>query len=769
MSGTVGKPIPFIDALEKVTGRAMFTGDFSFPNMLYAKFLRSPHPHARIKNIDFSEALNYPGVRAVTIGKDLPIPFGVLPVSHDETAMAVDKVRFIGEIVAGVAAESEEAANEAIKLIKVEYEVLRPFLTPSDSLEVCAPDEQIHLHAKNGTNIHKMAQLHFGEPEKELESAHSKISVHCKFAGVTHAFTEPHATIATWNANGTLTVISATQVPHYLHRALSNVLGLPLHLIQVKKPFLGGGFGGKSDPFPHEIVTAYLAMKTNRPVKCVFSREEVFLNNHGRHPTELDLSVGCDKEGKITAINADIVIDGGAFGSFGVVTTYYNGVLLQGPYRVNNFGFRTRRVYTNKPQCGAMRGHGAVNPRYAMEIALDIIAHEIGIDPCDLRDKNFLPSDTLTVGQLRITSNGIRDCLKAVRTRSNWDERHGKLPYGHGLGVGCGFYISGSALPIIWNKYPQSVVHAKLDFDGRIVIFSGASDIGQGSDTMLAQIAADVFGIPMSNVQVVAADTKLSPVDLGSYSSRVTFMAGNACKAASEKMRNVIAVAVSNEKGIPADSIIFKNAGLYTEKDELIVSWNEAVDLALAGRGAFVESGYYFSPKLGGDFKGSGAGLSPSYSFGAFVSEVEVNPESGKVRVIKIWGAHDCGRALNPLSVEGQIQGCAHMGLGQVISEELIYRDGLLFNANFADYTIPMANDTPPMDISIIESMDKEGPFGAKEAGEGPIHPVLPSIGNAIYDAVGIRIFELPITPDKILAKLKEKESANVGIPIYKG
>jgi len=758
MKTAIGKPMPYLDARQKVTGQAKYSGDMHFSNMLHVAFLRSPLAHARIKAIDTAKAAALPGVAAVAIGTDLPQPFGILPISQDETAMAVEKVRFVGEIVAAVAAESLQVARQAVRLIEVAYEPLRAFLAPEDSLQPCAEDERIHAHGKNGTNIHKIAELRFNDPRKALERSEVVRTAEFKFSGVTHAFTEPHATVAVWNPDDTLTVISATQVPHYLHRTLASVLGLPMHKIQVKKPALGGGFGGKSDPFPHELITAYLAMKTRRPVKCQFSREEVFLTNHGRHPTQMRLSLGCDRRGKITALDADIVIDGGAYASFGVVTTYYNGVLLQGPYRIDRFGFVTRRVYTNKPQCGAMRGHGAVNPRYAFEIVLDMLAEAVNMDPCDLRLQNFLPAHTLTVGQLRITSNGVADCLKAVRQKSGWDERHGKLPFGRGLGVACGFYISGSALPIIWNRNPQTVVHAKLDFDGRVVMLSGASDIGQGSDTVIAQIAAEVLGLPLERIQVEAADTRLTPVDLGSYSSRVTFMVGNAAKQAAEKLRAEIARAVAREKEVPAEKLLFRD-GRVTDGGKFNIGWDEAVEIAVAGRGAFVESGFYFSPKMGGNFKGAGAGLSPAYSFGAFISEVEVDASTGAVRVLKVWGAHDCGKAINPLAVEGQIEGCIHMGLGQALSEQMRYHDGLIVNANFLDYRIPTALDTPEMDISIIESDDAEGPYGAKEAGEGPIHPVLPSIGNAIYDAVGVRMLELPITPDKVLEKLQAVRS----------
>ena len=757
MTAAVGNPTPLRDAAAKVTGRALYAGDYSFPALLHVKFLRSPHAHAEIRGLDIAAARQAPGVRAIAVGRDLPVTFGILPIRPDETAMAVDKVRYIGEIVAAVAAETAEAAAAAARLIRVEYRPLRAFLEPAAALAPCPPEERIHAASRHPSNLHKEARLRFGDPEAALAGSPLRVAAHFRFAGVTHAFTEPHATVAVWNADDTLTVISATQVPHYLHRTLAKVLGLPLHRIQVKKPALGGGFGGKSDPFPHELITAYLALRTHRPVKCVFTREEVFLNNRGRHPTEMDLALGCDRDGKLTGLFADIVIDGGAYSSFGVVTTYYNGVLMQGPYRIEPFGFRARRVYTNKPPCGAMRGHGAVNPRYAVEVALDMLAQEAGLDPCELRERNVLPADTLTVGQLRITSNGVRECLRAVRARSGWDARHGKLPYGRGLGVACGFFISGSALPILWNRYPQTVVHVKLDFDGRVVVFSGAADIGQGSDTILALVAAEILGLPLERVQVESADTRLTPVDLGSYSSRVTFMAGNACRSAAEKLRQAIAATVAAEKGVAA-AIVFRDGQLVTADGQRLASWDEAVEIALAGRGAFVESGHYTSPKMGGDFKGAGAGLSPAYSFGAVVSEVAVDPVTGRVRVVKVWGAHDCGRALNPLAVEGQMQGSIHMGLGQALSEELVYQEGRIVNASFADYHIPTAVDTPEMDVTIVESRDREGPFGAKEAGEGPIHPVLPAIGNAIFDAVGVRLFELPMTPARVLAKLREQE-----------
>lgn len=755
---SVGRPIPLIDARAKVTGQARYTDDHSYPNMLKVAFLRSPLPHAKIKSIDITQAAALPGVVKVAIGSDIPIKFGILPISRDEPAIAIEKVRYIGEIVAAVAAENLSIAKEAVLLIKVEYEPLEAMIDMRKSLEPCAPENRIHSHGRGDTNIHKTAEHSFHDPKKAIDESPNVARGEFKFAAVSHGFTEPHATLAIWNPDETLKVISATQVPHYLHRTLSEVLELPMHKIQVVKPALGGGFGGKGDPFPHEIISAYLARHTGRAISCRLSREEVFLTNHGRHPTELAMSIGCDANGKLTGLDADILIDGGAYASFGVVTAYYNGVLLQGPYKIDRYGFRTRRVYTNKPQSGAMRGHGAVNPRYAVEVLLDTLAHQTETDPCDLRLNNFLSENTLTVGQLRITSNGVRDCLEAVRTKSKWNERYGKLPFGRGIGVACGSYISGSALPIHWNRYPQTVVHVKLDMDGRIVVFSGASDIGQGSDTMLAQVAAEVLGLPMDFIQVVTADTSITPVDLGSYSSRVTFMVGNAAKSGTENLRNEIAKAIAKELGAKVEELHFADGKVTSNDGKVDLDWLEAVEIALAGRGAIVETGSYQSPKMGGDFKGAGAGLSPSYSFGAFITEVEVNPRTGRLKVVKVWAAHDCGKAINPMAVEGQIEGSIHMGLGQALSEELRYHDdGHMFNSNFLDYRIPTALDTPEMDITIIESNDPEGPFGAKEAGEGPIHPVLPSIGNAIFDAVGVRIYELPITPERMIAALAGK------------
>jgi 4-hydroxybenzoyl-CoA reductase alpha subunit len=750
----IGQGRPLIEAEKKVMGKAEYADDLHFRNMLYCKFLRSIHPHAIIEHIDLSDAMSIEGVRYIATGSELPEKFGVLPVSQDETAMAIDKTRYLGEIVAAVAAETVELAEAACRRIKVVYKPLRNYFDIEASLKDVGVDAKIHEHCKYNNNIHKKAELHFGNLVDEFNDADYISEMDFDFEGVSHAFSEPHSSTAYWDENG-LTIYTATQVPHYLHRALAKVMKVPLSRIRVIKPFVGGGFGGKSDPFPHEMIVAHLSRMTGRPVRITFTREEVFISNHGRHPSRLKMKMAATQNGKITALEADIAIDGGAYGSFGVVTSYYNGVLLQAPYELKAFGFKTIRVYTNKPQSGAMRGHGAVNSRFAAETLIDDLAFQMKLDPCELRLLNFYQENVFTIGQFRITSNGSRMAIKQVMEKSAWYDKRGKLARGSGIGVGCGFFISGSALPIIWNEYPQSVVHLKLDFDGRVLISSGASDIGQGSDTMLAMVVADTLSLDMDFVFVLSADTLLTPVDLGSYSSRVTFMCGNAAKSAAENLRSEILISVSNKFQIPLDELYLEKGNVRSNDGSLVLNWLEAVEIATAKRGALTVSGNYISPKLGGDFKGSGAGLSPSYSFGACIAEVSVDCNTGKVEVQHIWGAHDCGKALNPLAVEGQLEGSWHMGLGQALSEELKYFNGLLLNNNFTDYKIPTSMDTPDMTTCIVESDDPEGPFGAKECGEGALHPVIPAVANAIFNATGVRITKLPIRADEILARIK--------------
>jgi 4-hydroxybenzoyl-CoA reductase subunit alpha len=785
----VGKPVPQIASREKVTGKALYTDDIRLPNSLHIKILRSPHASAKIRSIDITRAKELQGVRGIVTGKDFRHTFGVLPISKDEPAIAKDRVRYIGEPVAAVAAESEAIASLAVSLIDIDYETTEACFDMKKALETTpAP---IHPELKRENNLHKHVVQEFGDLKKGFSEAAVTVQEKFEFASVTHAFTEPHATQVEIDGEGNLTVYSSTQVPHYLQLALSEVLEIPAHKVRVIKPHLGGGFGGKSDPFPHEMIAARLAQITGRNTRICFTREEVFLSHHGRHPTEITMQMGFHPDKGITALNADILIDGGAYGSFGIVTTYYNGVLLQGPYPVPNFRFECNRVYTNKPMCGAMRGHGGVNPRFASESLFDMACVEAGIDPCQTRIELIHKENTLTVNEFRITSVGLKRGLEEAMQRSGWKDKYGQLPYGKGIGVACGFFISGSALPIHWDQMPSSTVMLTIDRDGGVTVYSGAADLGQGSDTVLALMAAEVLGLPLDRIKIISADTKLTPVDLGSYSSRVTFMAGNAARNAAIRMRRLLIESACKllkidippypEVGEPEsffrqggrkpdyassylgpnpdyqDDFSFINGKVFLKNDYRVLDLQDVVEAALREHGILQTSGVYESPKLGGKFKGAGAGLSPSYSFTAFITEVTVDPETGKVSVDKTTCAHDCGFQINPLAVEGQIEGSIHMALGQALMEEVIHHDGAVQNPSFLEYKIPSAFDQPVIDIVPTPSDESEGPFGAKEAGEGVLAPFIPSIANAIYDAVGVRLKQVPMKPDRVLAAIKEK------------
>jgi 4-hydroxybenzoyl-CoA reductase subunit alpha len=750
----LGGKIPYVEGPLKVTGRAEYTDDIARPGMLVGRVLRAPWPHARLKSLDVAAARALPGVYAVLTGEKYPTPFGVLPITHDETAIAVGKSRYIGDIIAAVAAQDERTAEQAIALIRADVEPLPEYSDPRMGVQPVA--EPIHARGLNGSNIQKEVVQHFGDVDRAFAAAAHTARVRGTFAGVTHAFTEPLVTIAEATPDGRLTVWSATQVPHYLHRALAEVLGLPMHRIRVVKPEVGGGFGGKSDPLPHEIVCAALAIETGRPVKILFDREDVFYTNHGRHPTQNDIRIALDADGKILAYDIDALIDGGAWSSFGTVTTYYNGVLSMGPYAVPNFRYRGRRVYTTKPPSGAMRAHGGTNLRYSIEVALDMLAEETGIDPFDLRAQNALPPNSKTVNEFRITSTSFLACLRAARERSGWDAKFRKLPYGRGVGLGCGFYISGSNSPIHFTpKMPQSTVHLKVDMDGGIAVHSMQADIGQGSNTLLAAIVAEVLGVDLERVHVQRVDSDVSPVDLGSYSSRVTFMMGNAAREAAEELKKPLLEAAGALLGAAPTDVAVGHERFHLQRDPTKgVPFLDVLHRAMETRGALTASGCYRSPSMGGSFKGARAGTAPAYSFAAYVAEAEVDPETGEYRVEKVWAAFDCGRALNRLAVEGQIQGSIHMGLGQVMGESMNYRGARLFNPSLLEYKIPMPQQMPDVEILLVGADDPEGPFGAKEAGEGPLIATLPAVGNALYDAIGVRFTELPITPDRVLRGL---------------
>ncbi|MEC7722614.1 MAG: xanthine dehydrogenase family protein molybdopterin-binding subunit [Candidatus Thermoplasmatota archaeon] len=758
---TVGHATALVDANAKVTGQAWYGDDVRLPNEVIGRILRSPHHYARIRSIDTSAAEAMPGVLAVATGDDAPKTFGVLPVTKDEHAMAVEKVRHVGDLVACVAAVDEATAMEALGAIVVDYEELEPEFDPRKGLEDV--DEPIHWRGKyhvGRTNVQKRVHQAFGDRSK-IEHAAASSRRAWRFEGVHHGFTEPHAVVAHWDANGRLQLYTPQQVPHYTHRALATVLDVPMHQINVVRTFVGGGFGGKSDPFPHEMCAAILARKCGRPVRITFDREEVYWINRGRHPSYIEVKLDADEDGRVAGLDVDALIDGGAFASFGHVTSYYNGVLATAPYELGSFHYTGARVWTNKPASGAMRGHGAVNTRCAVEVGLDDIAEQLAVDPIDLRLANLLPPHSRTISGFRITSNGMREALRRVKEESGWDEKFRKMPLGKGIGIGCGFFISGSGLPIHWdpNRFPHATVHIQVDMDGGVTVHTGAADIGQGSTTAVAQVVSEVLALPLDMIHVRSHESDTSPVDLGSYSSRVTFMNCNAAIRAAMEIREELLNAAWDMLGYHPTTLVMVDRRIVYKHDPSIgVSYLQALHKAQEDKGALIARGAYRSPPMGGVHKGAAAGLAPAYSFSAYVAEVDVDVETGLVKCTRVWAAHDCGKALNPLAVEGQIIGSCHMGLGQVLSERMVYgRTGHLQNANLLQYQIPSVHEMPHVTPIIVESSDPEGPFGAKEAGEGPLLPILPAVCNAVYDAVGVRPSSLPLTPDVVWSDIQKR------------
>ncbi|HET6855368.1 MAG TPA: molybdopterin cofactor-binding domain-containing protein [Pyrinomonadaceae bacterium] len=767
----VGKPFRKVDARAKCAGQTKFADDIVLPRMLFCKILRSHLPHALIKNVDVSKALALPGVFAVVTGKDFPVPYGILPVSQDEHALCIDKVRFIGDPVAAVAAIDEDVAFDAMNLIEVEYEPLNTISTIEEAVMIDEP--RIHDYGDSG-NIHKKVSLEFGNVEEGFGEADLVREDTFFYEGNTHLPLEQHAAVAHFDSDGKITLWSSTQTPHYVHRALAKVLGLAASHIRVIATPNGGGFGGKSDPFNHEVVVCKLSMITGRPVKVTLTREEVFYCHRGRHPILMRVKTGVKNDGAITAMHFQSYLDGGAYGSYGVASTFYSGALQTVTYDVPRYKFQGIRTFTNKAPCGPKRGHGTPQPRYALEVHLDKIAEQLRIDPVEIRRKHLVAPNSVTANYLRIGSMGLGQCIDKVVEGSRWKERFSgwdqsnrKLPFGKGIGIACSSYICGAGLPIYWNNMPQSGVQLRLDRQGGVCVMCGSTDIGQGSDSILAYIVAEVLGIDPFDIRVVTADTDLTPVDLGSYSSRVTLMTGNAAIQAAERARELLVMAVAEKLGVPIENISLAERRVFdVENPDVGVTFAEAIVLAESKFGTIGTVGSYSPPRSPGRYKGSGVGPSPAYSYSAAVAEVDVNPDTGIVVVERVWIAHDIGRSINPMLVMGQVEGSVYMGLGEILMEEMVYRENRNVVHKFPsmlEYKSPTTMEMCDVKTYLIEDPDPNGPYGAKEVGQGPLLPVPPAVANAVYNAVGVRIDEVPITPEKVLRALKDKARGRDG------
>jgi 4-hydroxybenzoyl-CoA reductase subunit alpha len=754
---SVGQPKPLIDGPEKVSGEAMFAADFQSKHQLTGRILRSPVAHAYIKSIDTSAAEALDGVIAVATSADCADTYGVLVISMNEWALAKDRVRYRGEPVAAVAAVDVQTAQKALDLIKVEYEELPAYFSAEDAR---APDAML-LHDERPGNIERDVEFDLGDVDAGMAEADlvRELDFHC--AEVCQVQTEPHATYAEYDAGrDRLTVRPSTQVPYYVHKMLARTLGMPESKIRVIKPHIGGGFGCRTETLQCELIAAILARKAQRPVRVVLSREETFITHRGRPESHIRMKVGMRKDGRITAIDFDAVQRGGAYSGYGVVTILYAGSLIYGLYDIASARFRGYRVLTNTPPCGAFRGHGTVKTRFAFESLIDDMATELGLDPFVVRRANLLKAPTMTENDLLVNSYGLDQCLDWVEEASGWKQRKGKLGPNKGLGMACSHYISGASKPKHWTGEPHATVNLKLDWDGAITLLTGAAEIGQGSSTVMAQCAAEALGVDMSRIRVVAADSALTPKDNGSYSSRVTYMVGNATIDAANNLKQVLTEAAARKLEIAPEDVECLGEVYRGGKQDQGLTFEEVVMEALKGEGTITVKGTFDTiPESWGGrkYRGAAIGGTMAFSYAAQVVEVTVDPDTAEITVDKVWVAHDCGRALNPLAVEGQVQGSVWMGMGQAMSEETKFHNGLPVAANMLDYRVPTIVESPPIEVKIVEAADPNGPFGAKEAGEGSLSGFLPALTNAVADAMGVRPTELPLTPDRLMELLENK------------
>ena len=759
----VGTPFRRVDGHAKVTGQTRFADDLAFPRQAFVKLVRSTIPHGRIRSIDLAKAAALPGVLGFLTGQDLPTTFGILPVSQDEHALALEIVRHVGDPVVAVAATSEDAAQAAALAVEVDYEPLPTIATVDEAAATDAP--QLHGYADRG-NLHKVVSMEFGDVEAGFAAADRVFEDVFFYEGNTHLPMEQHATVAVPEDEGRVTVYSSTQTPHYLHRSLAKVLGLPAARIRVVATPNGGGFGGKSDPFGHEIVAAAMALKLGRPARIALTREEVFYCHRGRHPVLMRLKTGVAKDGSLTAQTLSTALDGGAYGSYGVASTYYTGALQTVTYRLPRYKFESVRAFTNKPACGPKRGHGTPQPRFGFEVQLDKIAVALGRNPADLRLGILEQPDTVTANWLRLGTVALGRCIEAVVAGARFRERWGRLPAGRGLGLACGSYLCGAGLPIYWNQMPQSGVALHVDRGGGVAVFCGETEIGQGSDSVLAAVVAEVLGLELADLRLCVADTAFTPVDLGSYSSRVTLMVGHAAREAAERLRERIAEAVGLQLGVPPGRLVFAERRVFDASDPgQGLAWEEAVISTEARFGTLAAAGSYTPPRSPGKYRGAGVGPSPTYSYSAAVVEVEVDEATGVWRPLEVWMAHDIGRAINPALVMGQVEGSVYMGLGEAMMEESAFRrlprsrsPALVHKfPSLLEYKSLTFEEMPEVHTYLIEAPDPAGPFGAKEVGQGPLLPMPPACANAIYDAVGVRVDQVPIHPHMVLKALEAK------------
>jgi 4-hydroxybenzoyl-CoA reductase alpha subunit len=761
----VGKGVPRIDSRLLVTGAAEFTGDITLPGMLYGRILRSKYAHAKILRIDTSRAKRLTGVRCVITGKDVPqVPYGASHVETnippDERVLPLDKVRYAGDPIVAVAAVDPETAEEALELIDVEFEELPSVLSAEEALRPGAP--LVHEWAKGNLYSHEVI-LNTGNVEKGFsESDHIREDTFVTHV-MNHAFLEARVCLAYFDQGGKLTLWISSQAPFGVRHVVAAVMGLAENRVRVIHPFVGGGFGGKVDADHIELIAACLSKESGRPVRIEHSRAEQFLAARHRHEMVIKLKSGVKKDGTLVARSFDCLYDGGAYICTGLHVVVNAAGFSDLIWRVPNLHFRGRRIYTNKPPCGAMRGFGNPQMRFADNQHMDQIAHDLGIDTVDFFLKNVRQKGDVTNARYVLNSCGLKECLEKSSESAHWREKRGKLPPWRGIGVGLGCHTAGYRGGV--SDGSGSIV--KIYEDGSVTLFAGTEDHGQGSRTIFAQMVSEVLGIPLERVNVATLDTETCPPCVGCYGSRGTLQGGRATIAAAEDARRQVFEIVQELWEVSGQDLCVKGGMICVQGvPSKVITYEEALKVGkVSGKVVPIIGKAFFEPDTEciDIFTGTG-NVSAGYGFGAQIAEVEVDPDTGKVKVLSVVAANDVGSVLNPLSLNGQSEGSVHMGISHTFYEQVCFdKDGRIINPSFLGYKIGTSLDTPQIKNIWVESNEPAGPMGAKGIGETTMIPTPAALANAIYDAIGVRIHELPITPEKILKALEEKRAIHMG------
>jgi 4-hydroxybenzoyl-CoA reductase alpha subunit len=752
MEGNViGKGLPKIDSIGKVTGEAQYTVDLKLPNMLHGKILRSSLPHAKIKSIDISKAVKLEGVAAVITAKDVPqTKFSFMQWLADKTMLCQDKVRYVGDEVAAIAAVDEETAIRALDLIRVEYEPLPTVFNAEEAMKPGAP--LIHDKEKNiGFHVQRL----FGDPDQAFEECDVVCEDKYFTDQVAHCCMEVSNCIAKWDPSGRLTLWVNTQAPHTQRQEVARILGIPIRNVRVISSTMGGGFGSKLVIDMKLPLAAILSKKTGRPVKIQNSRAEEFSTAKTRYGYTVYLKTGAKKDGKLWAREMKVIGDNGAYHDKGPATVNFASMMFGTMYNVPNFKFEGMLVYTNKQMGTAFRGFGNPQITFACETQIDVLAKKLGMDPLKLRLKNINLPGQVTISGAEITSCGMKECMEAAARAIGWQEKRSQKKL---RGVGLANLVHTGSGGRFYG-YNASEAFIKISEDGTVSLITPTLDMGQGAHTAMAQIVAEELGVKLEDINVISNDTDLTPYDLGSWGSRATFMNGNAVlDAARNTKKEIIAVACEMMEAAPGD-IVVEDGKVFSKGSSDKYSFAELADYAVNRRGAPLSGKGRFVDRLppGLTIQQAYTKNIASFAFGTQAAEVEIDPDTGQVKVLKVAAAHETGRTINPTMAEGQIEGAVVQGIGYALMEGLTLQNGRVVNDGFLDYKIPTIGDIPEIKTILVETGDPHGPFGAKGIGEPGLVPTAPAIANAIYNAIGVRIKELPITPERILRALKEK------------